>query len=117
VIDYVQLLNPPPGPMYRNRYETVAAIADGIYNLSKKHLTPVIQVSQLSRPDKSRNEAPSLHDLRDAGQLGQHSHVVGMVWKKRDDYTLSVVKARLGKIGNIRLAFRGETSDFQEMAA
>lgn len=77
VIDYLQLMSPPPGERYGNQQEVVSELSRGIKNLARELNIPILLLSQLSRAVESRNDPePKLSDLRSSGQIEQDADLV-----------------------------------------
>jgi replicative DNA helicase len=87
VIDYLQLMRPPPGAKVENRVIEVSAITQGLKALAKELRIPVLALSQLSRSVESREDKrPQLSDLRESGSIEQDADAVMFVY--RDEYYL-----------------------------
>ena len=85
IIDYLGLVDPPPGK--GNRQEEVTATSKAIKNAARSTGVPIIVLSQLSRALEQREDKrPQLSDLRESGSLEQDADVVIFVY--RDQYYL-----------------------------
>jgi replicative DNA helicase len=85
IIDYLGLLDPPPGRQSRN--EEVTAISQAIKNAARSCGVAIVALTQLSRAVEQRDDKrPVLPDLRDSGSLEQDADIVLFVY--RDEYYL-----------------------------
>lgn len=75
VVDYMQLMTPPPKETGRERQ--VAAIAEGLRKLARDYKTTVLGVAQLNRAvDHRQVKQPQLSDLRESGAIEQEADVI-----------------------------------------
>ncbi len=122
ILDYLQLME--AGGRYENRNLEIAAITRGLKQLAKELSIPVMALSQLSRQPERRgsNHRPQLADLRESGAIEQDADLVAFVFREevydRENEELQglaeliVAKNRNGQIGDVELAFVGETTTF-----
>lgn len=117
VVDYLQLLEPPPsGRRDRNREQEVAQVARGFKRLAMELDVPVVLMSQLNRQMGVRaDKRPTLFDLRESGAIEQDSDVVLLLHEPDPDgapneLELIVAKQRGGSLTSIRLLRRGWVS-------
>lgn len=83
VIDYLGLMSAPEKPETRNL--ELGAIARDLLLIANELEVPILAVHQLNRSVESRvDKRPMLSDLRESGQLEEHSDVVVMLY--RDEY-------------------------------
>lgn len=120
IIDYMQLMEPPPG---ENRQQQVAEISRSLKGLARELGVPVLAVSQLNRaPEAREDHRPRLADLRESGAIEQDADVVLLL--HRDDaydsdknpgvVDLDIAKQRNGPTGKVRLTFRRECLRFED---
>jgi replicative DNA helicase len=71
VIDYLQLVRADA----KEIRERVGKVADALRQLAKAERIPVVLLSQLRRP-QNVNDAPTMIDLKESGDIEAHAHVV-----------------------------------------
>lgn len=122
VIDYLQLIS---GSGYarnvENRQNEISEISRMLKNLARELNVPILCLSQLSRKVEERQgHRPMMSDLRESGSLEQDADVVLLLFR-RDYYDsqdkpglaeLIVAKNRHGGVGDIKLTYRKEISQF-----
>jgi replicative DNA helicase len=88
VIDYLQLLTPPPSVRSENRVQEISAITRALKALAKELNVPVLALSQLSRAVENREDKrPQLADLRESGTIEQDADVVMFVFREEYYHT------------------------------
>ena len=122
-IDYVQLVEPGTVRRGGTRAEEVAEISKALALMARRHKLLVIELSQLSRPQKTpkgKTPAPTLSSLRESGQLEQDADVVALLYRigEAEDARreLYVAKNKEGRTGKVELAFNGEAQRFNYVA-
>lgn len=125
IIDYLQLMQGSTASRESNRVQEISEISRGLKALAREINVPVIALSQLSRAVEHRpDKRPQLADLRESGSIEQDADVVMFIY--RDEYydpetedkniaEVLVKKHRNGPIGNIKLYFQGERTQFQTL--
>ena len=117
-VDYVQLVS-AQGKDERLR---VSNVSRGLTRLAKSEQVAVMALSQLTRADRSaRNQAPSMSDLRESGQLENDAHVVILlhrVWDEElsrlnSEGEIIVAKQRSGETGAIPAIYNRKTLLFE----
>lgn len=109
VVDYLQIVQAPPGRETRDR---VAAVSNALRQLAKSENVAVVQLSQLARP-RDINDRPTMIQLKESGDVEAHSHVIVMPYLPVDDtgeliadeQVLIVAKNRNGTVGQIPVYF------------
>ena len=117
LIDYLQLVSPPPGRRAESRTVEVSEMSRGLKIMAKDLEVPVIALSQLS-------------DLRESGSIEQDADIVMFLDRAADETEASrddrpdlgvtriiVAKNRSGPIGDVDLAFVPASTKFYELDA
>jgi len=124
IIDYLQLMH--GRSTAESRQLEISEISRGLKGLAKELNVPIVALSQLSRAVESRNDKrPILSDLRESGSIEQDADVVAFIY--RDEIynpdspdsgmaEILIRKQRNGPVGNIRLAFIGEYTRFENLS-
>ena len=143
VVDYLQLLRGSNLRAQDNRVQEVSEITQGLKAVAKELDIPVLALSQLSRAVEQRpDKRPQLSDLRESGSIEQDADVVMFIY--REEYYLSreeppiekadayakwqadmdramnvaevmVAKHRNGPIGNVKLRFDSNLTQFDNL--
>jgi replicative DNA helicase len=125
VVDYLQLIEPDNSK--DPRQEQVARIARRLKGLARELSIPVLCLAQLNRQAESiGGHRPQLSHLRESGAIEQDADVVMFihreeVYAKDDDERRNVAgqadllikKQRNGPTGDIKLAWRGNVTRFE----
>ena len=144
VVDYLQLVRGSTSLAQNNRVQEVSEITQGLKAIAKELDIPVVALSQLSRAVEQREDKrPLLSDLRESGSIEQDADVVMFIY--REEYYLSrtmpsmdddkkfekwkadmdrvlnvaeviVAKHRNGPIGNVKLRFDSNLTQFSSLA-
>lgn len=132
ILDYLQLVSPPPSRRSDSRATEVSEMSRGIKIMAKDLGVPVIALSQLSRKNEDRTgshaKRPQLSDLRESGSIEQDADIVILLDRSmtedegeredRPDYGVTqfiVAKNRSGPLGIINMAFMAEKTKFVEV--
>lgn len=106
VLDYLGLVL---SKKQERREREVADISQNLKAIANDLKIPVIALSQLRRPQGGTLVRPSLHMLRESGQIEQDADVVIFVWtdekKEKPIYELIVAKNRYGRKKRIGMEF------------
>jgi replicative DNA helicase len=107
VVDYLQLVRADA----RDIRERVGKVADALRQLAKSERIPVVLLSQLRRP-QSVNDAPTIIDLKESGDIEAHAHVVLLLHaptspdgKPTGEDTIIIAKNRNGAKGPVPVTF------------
>ncbi|MGB0545430.1 MAG: replicative DNA helicase [Candidatus Pseudothioglobus sp.] len=132
IVDYLQLMT--VHGKSENRVQEISEISRSLKSLAKEINVPVIAISQLNRGVESRAKTgkgriPQMADLRESGSIEQDADIIGFIYRDEvyhdDTYTnpeevgkadLRIAKHRNGATGNIKLAFVGQYSRFEDLA-
>jgi replicative DNA helicase len=133
LVDYLQLLTVEG--FKDDRVREVTMISGALKAIAKEMKIPVLVASQLNRGVEQRQGAktdskPRLSDLRESGSIEQDADVVMLIHRKsqyspdavtetgeKDNTTdIIIAKQRSGPTGDIRLAFVGQYTRFENMA-
>ena len=132
MVDYLQLMT--VHGKSENRVQEISEISRSLKSLAKEINVPVIALSQLNRGVESRAKTgkgriPQMADLRESGSIEQDADIIGCIYRDEvyhdDTYTnpeeigkadLRIAKHRNGATGNIKLAFVGQYSRFEDLA-
>lgn len=113
-IDYLQLVAPSRRGRYYSRFEEVSEISRQLQQLAKTTGINVAALSQLSRPESKSGKVPppSMHSLRESGQIEQDADVIMLIWREnmddvRAERFLKIAKNKEGLTGSWTLAFDG----------
>ena len=132
MVDYLQLMT--VHGKSENRVQEISEMSRSLKALAKEINVPVIALSQLNRGVESRAKTgkgriPQMADLRESGSIEQDADIIGFIYRDEvyhdDSYTnpeevgkadLRIAKHRNGATGNIKLAFVGQYSKFEDLA-
>ena len=122
-LDYVQLIAPSTVRKGGTRQEELAEISKSLALMARRHKLLVIELSQLTRPQKKKDgttPAPTLSSLRESGQLEQDADVVALLYRtgSGEDAArqLYVAKNKEGRLGRMGLRFNGDRQRFSYIA-
>ena len=132
MVDYLQLMT--VHGKSENRVQEISEISRSLKSLAKEINVPVIALSQLNRGVESRAKTgkgriPQMADLRESGSIEQDADIIGFIYRDEvyqdEAYTnpeevgkayLRIAKHRNCATGNIKLAFVGQYSRFEDLA-
>lgn len=121
IVDYLGLMTGTG----ENRTQEIGGISRGLKAITKDFNVPLIALSQLSREVEKRNDKrPNMSDLRDSGSIEQDADTIMFVYRdevydqdSRDKGIAEIImrKQRNGPTGDVRLAFLGEYTRFENL--
>ena len=119
VVDYLQLVRADA----RDIRERVGKVADALRQLAKAERIPIVLLSQLRRPHNV-NDAPTIIDLKESGDIEAHAHVVLLLHaptapdgKPMGEDSIIVAKNRNGSKGPVAVTFNPHNLRFYPLAA
>ena len=126
-IDYLQKIKSDiQGRASADQFQVVSKISSDLQQFGRQTGTPVIALSQLSRPEKTKGgkiPPPTLASLRSSGQIEQDADVVMLLYREEPDNShsrriLNIAKNKEGEANiALMLAFDGQTQTFKKSAA
>ena len=123
IVDYLQLIEPEN--RRDPREQQVAQSTRALKKLAKELQVPVIVLAQLNRQIETRNDKrPKLSDLRESGAIEQDADVVAFLHRpevydpadRPGQCDLLIEKNRRGPTGCVTLAWKAETTQFDDGA-
>ncbi len=132
MVDYLQLMT--VHGKSENRVQEISEISRSLKALAKEINVPVIALSQLnrgveSRPKAGKGRMPQMSDLRESGSIEQDADIIAFVYRDEqyhdESYSnpeevgkadLMISKHRNGETGNIKLAWIGQYTRFENLA-
>jgi replicative DNA helicase len=88
-------------------------VANALRELAKSERVGVVMLSQLRRPEGGMNSKPTMLDLKESGDIENHSHVVLLPFlpvgddggPRPEEQLLIIGKNRNGRIGSLPVYF------------
>lgn len=124
VVDYLQILDPPPGADESKTAELIDANARAMKCLARELDAPVILLSQFNRAGQLAARKPRIQDLKGSGGIESHADIVVVLYPAEGrgdgpappevDIDLLVLKQRAGATGELRLKFERKFTRFVE---
>jgi replicative DNA helicase len=117
IVDYLQLVTPPPGLRGRSRENEVSACSRGLKKLSMALPVPCFTLSQLNRKGQGEDHRPALHELRESGSIENDADIVIFIYRpdiQSPAAQLLIAKNRNGPVGEVDMIFRGARYSFEE---
>jgi replicative DNA helicase len=127
IVDYAQLITPPPG-RHDNREQQVSAISKALIRLYKQLRIPIVALAQSKRPDADarKNRRPLISEIRESGSLENDAHLVVSLYrdemydpktKDRNLMELHIHKQRNGPSNKtVKVAWDGSTFRVSNLA-
>jgi hypothetical protein len=120
VVDYLQLMKTAFAG--ENKRSNVEAVSEALKALAVDFDVPVLCLSSLRRLTKAKDgtrEKPDMSDLRESGALEHDGDIVMLMAREFDSDVcdLVIAKNRDGRVGDLKLRFRGDLMRFEEMTA
>jgi replicative DNA helicase len=122
IVDYLQLMN----GLGENRTQEISGITRGLKSIAKDFNVPMLALSQLSRDvEKRSDKRPVMSDLRESGSIEQDADTIMFIYREEQydpdtqDKGIAEVlirKQRNGPTGEVRLAFLGEYTRFENLS-
>jgi hypothetical protein len=116
VVDYLQLMR---GGDFKDKRGTVEFVSAGLKDIALRYEVPMLVLSSLRRLAKRKDgstEPPDMSDLRESGELEHDGDLVLIMTREfnADTADLIVAKNRDGRVGRVKLTFKGELMHFEE---
>lgn len=125
LIDYIQLVTPETDRR-APRSEQVAEVSRSFHTFAQRTGTLVVELAQLTRPDKGTWRPPTMQDLKESGQLEQDADMIVLLYRpdpedktldQNDNRSLKIGKNKEGRRGTWLLSFDGERQTFALLGA
>ena len=122
-IDYVQLIT-PEGDGRQPMAQQMAGVSRALHVFAQTSNTLVVELAQLSRPEKGKYREPDMHDLKESGQFEQDADSIMLLYRPKPDgdydpdktRILKIAKQKEGRLGKWPLHFDGAHQSFAMMA-
>ena len=107
LIDYIQLVAPEVDRRMP-RSEQIADVSRSFHTFAQRTNTLVVELAQLSRPEKGNWRPPTMQDLKESGQLEQDADVILLLYRPNPkDNNLDQDQHRILRIGKYKEGRRG----------
>lgn len=126
VVDYLQILDPPPGMNESHTAEVIDANARALKKLAREIGCPVVVLSQFNRAGQLAGRKPRIQDLKGSGGIESHADIIMVLHPSEGrcdgpasddvDTDLLVLKSRGGPTGEVPLRFERRFTRFVERA-
>jgi replicative DNA helicase len=118
IVDYLRLVDAPG----RELRERVGHVANALRELAKSERIGAVMLSQLRRPEGGMNSKPTMLDLKESGDIENHSHVVLLPFlpvgddggPRPEEQLMIIGKNRNGRIGSLPVYFDEKRLQFSE---
>lgn len=118
-VDYVQLIVPEGNPRDL-RSEQMATVSRALHTFAQSRGVLVVELAQLSRPERGAWRAPDMHDLKETGQFEQDADLIVMIYRPDPSSKYSqercrviqIAKSKEGRRGHGIFAFDGRHQTF-----
>lgn len=124
VVDYLQILDPPPGMSESHTAEVIDANARALKKLAREIRCPVVVLSQFNRAGQLAGRKPRIQDLKGSGGIESHADIIMVLHPSEGrsdgpasdnvDIDLLVLKSRSGPTGEVPLRFERRFTRFVE---
>ncbi len=119
IVDYLQLLMPPPSSVAQRRHEIVAEIVRNLKQVARELDVPVVAAAQLNR-EAAHSSVPVPQHLAESSAIEQTADAVFVLRRPidevglpSDEVTVYLTKCRNGPLGMTTLRFEGKKNLFQ----
>lgn len=118
-IDYVQLIVPETA-RGTPRSEQMADVSRSLHIFAQRTGITVVELAQLTRPERGGWREPDMHDLKESGQFEQDADLILMLfrpgpnsqWEEDKHRFLKIAKQKEGRWGRWPLFFDGSKQTF-----
>lgn len=112
-IDYLGLINAKG----KSRYEMVTNTSLALHTMAQTSGITVVCLSQLRRPENGVTRRPTMHDLRESGQIEADADLILLLYNNREtgEYEVGIAKNKEGNVGSVDFRFDGLHQSFYEV--
>lgn len=107
ILDYVQLIRPEINSR-APRSEQMASVSVDLHTFAQRSGTMVLELAQLSRPERGGWREPDMHDLKETGQFEQDADLIFLLFEPGPKSELDPDKTRILKIAKQKEGRRGK---------